>query len=222
MTAALDDLAGPLGLDLDEVDRAAWARATERGGEALEALLTHETWFFRDDACFAALTGALAGRGAVRVLSAGCSTGEEAWSIAIALEEAGVVGAVRGVDVSPLAIERARSGRYGAASFRAEARDPRGRWLAPDGDAWVVDEALRARVAFGVANLVARDGAGIDGPYDAILCRNVWIYLTDEARETLAARLARALAPGGVLFVGPAEAPGAPSRGGPTAGTRSP
>ncbi|HZQ78979.1 MAG TPA: protein-glutamate O-methyltransferase CheR [Acidimicrobiia bacterium] len=187
----------------------------------VEALTISETQLFRIQPQFDALAdrvlpGLLAARAApgarLRLWSAGCSTGEEAWSLAIVLERllpAGRDATVVATDVDETALERAERGVYGPHSFRGVPEWVRARWFTPAGpDRWEVDQRLRRRVHFALLNLVA---GGYPSPangtaaVDVLLCRNVLMYLTAEARQRVAGRLARCLAPGGWLAVAPAE-----------------
>ena len=161
------------------------------------------------------LPALLAGRATtahLRLWSAGCSTGEEAWSLAILLERllpTGWDARVLATDVDEAALERAERGIYGARSFRGVPDSVRARWFTAAGPGrWEVAPPLRRRVRFAVLNLVADDypssGNGT-GAVDLLLCRNVLMYLTPGARAAVAVRLARSLAPGGWLAVAPAE-----------------
>ncbi len=176
-----------------------------------------ETWFFRDRGAFDGLarhvTGPWSSRhlaGVFRVLSAPCSSGEEAYSLAMALRMAlhsPARFAVDAVDISRKNIARAAVGIYGKNSFRGI--DLAFRDLFFDrlpNDAWHVHDAVRAPVSFGQANLLADDFAIGRPLYDAIFCRNLLIYF-DRTTQTRAFRaLNRLLADDGLLAVGPAEA----------------
>ena len=189
----------------------------------VEAVTVSETHLFRLRGQFDALTehvlpALVAGRptGRLRLWSAGCSTGEEAWSLAILLERLlppGWDATVLGTDVNEAALDQARSGVYGPRSFRGVPESVRVRWFRPAGpDLWGVDPGLRRRVRFTVLNLVTDDYPSFEtgtGAVDLLLCRNVLMYLTPEAQAGVATRLARCLAPGGWLAVAPAEVPAA-------------
>lgn len=204
------------GMSADEVV----ARA-ERDDPALRRALTQavpvgETYFFRGPQHFAFLRAALAPRWAAEpgvaraVWSAGCATGEEAWSLAATLRAAGVEQfQVIGTDLVEANVAAARAGRYGTWSLRGgvpAGEDP----LLPAGAGGVreVDPALRARVAFEVHNLL--DAPPPPGRFDLVLCRNVLIYMTPEAAARVVARLGEALAPGGVVAFATMDLDGAP------------
>lgn len=204
-----------LGLALDASDLASLERARSKSPAAddatlLESVLVHETWFFRDPAVFDGVVECSRSRGApVRVLSAPCSTGEEAYSLAIALRRAGRdqgTFSVLGVDVSEPALSRARNARYGAGAFRAGGAGPADCGLERDGDGWVVPVALREPVRFRRANLVADGVLSDEAPFDVVLCRNLLVYLSPAGQARLFRALSRLVAPGGWLFLGHADA----------------
>lgn len=187
---------------------------------ALSADLTvGETYFFRNPDQFRALAeaalparlAARAGERRLRLLSAGCASGEEAYSLAIVLRELspqleGWAVAIEGVDVNPAAIARACRARYSAWSLRETPPDVRERYFCREGSDYVVRDEVQAAVSFATGNLC--DGAAPfwnPGEFDVIFCRNVAMYFSDGARRALASRLAVALAPGGFLFLGHAE-----------------
>lgn len=189
------------------------------GGLALDDLLSEltvpETYFFREPAQFAflrrrALPEVLGRRGpghSVRVWSAACSTGEEAYSLAIVLAEEGLAGRSRvlGTDLSAASLAKARRGIYGAWSVRGESAEVARRHLRPEGRLFAVPEAARLAVEFSVHNLAPGDTPDRPGPpgptgLDVIFCRNVLIYFGRETVRAVARRLYGALAPGGWLF----------------------
>lgn len=201
-----------LGIALDDVDAAAVRRAKSRGAawdELVEEVLVHETWFFRDPGAFEVLGSLARQRGALRVLSAPCSTGEEAYSCAIALRESGVPLAactIVGVDVSEKALARARLGRYGPPAFRSTHTGWEDGAFEPTSTSErTLSSTLREAVRFRAANLVDDGALEDEAPFDVIFCRNLVVYLTPTARARIARVLARLLAPGGVLFLGHAE-----------------
>jgi chemotaxis protein methyltransferase WspC len=178
-----------------------------------EDLVVPESWFFRGgSAYFQQLARWLRGRATsrgVRALSAPCGSGEEPYSLAIALAEEGVPPSlirIDGVDLSPGQVGRAEAARYPAFSFREPGADPRPRYFHEAGGRWELDRAVRAPLRFRAGNLVTGDALAGEAPYDLILCRNLFIYLTDEARARAVANLHRLLAPGGRLYLTPAEA----------------
>lgn len=176
----------------------------------VQALTINETYFFREPAQFAALEKLLPQLAAqtqkVRLLSAGCATGEEAYSLAItawrALQGQPKTIEVLGVDIDEAALARAQEGLYGPWSFREDALIRVADFLKAEGDRWRVVPELRRLVRFERANLVE---AVPEGPFQVVFCRNVLMYLTPENRQAVVRRLTQQLAPDGVFFVGSAE-----------------
>lgn len=202
---------------LDELDR------QPRFLEQLISLVTiGETYFFRHpdqlDVVSRQILPALIaegtddGRAVISVWCAGCSTGEEAYSLAILVNEAlgsrpGWEFRVTATDIDREALQRARTASYGRWSFRAELGERAG-WFEEDGARRRVLSSLVDHVTFGADNLSLDDAGlppGLGGPPDLIVCRNVTMYLSDEARRRVAARFLRTLAPGGWLVVAPVE-----------------
>lgn len=189
----------------------------ETGGLASE-LTVSETYFFRDTGQLRAFTEhvlpergrARAADRRLRILSAGCSTGEEPYSLAMLMRESQLMEgwdtSISGLDVNPRVIAHALRGRYSEWSLRQTSDLVRERWFRKDGREYVLDPAIRAAVTFRERNLVVGEVAADDGQgYDVIFCRNMLMYLTPENFTELAAKLTRALAPGGFLFLGHAE-----------------
>ena len=183
----------------------------------VEALLNNETYFFRDRAPFDQLSQtalpALAARRRdtkrIRIWSAGCSTGQELYSLAMLFAEDPVRWHgwsidLMGSDVSETAVERARAGLY--TQFEAQ----RGlgisqmiRWFSESEQGWRVAEALRRTVRFQVHNML--ETPPHPGQFDIILCRNVLLYLSSDKKRAAFDRLSQALAPDGWLMLGAGE-----------------
>jgi chemotaxis protein methyltransferase CheR len=194
----------------------------EPSGEVLRGLIEQltvgETYFFREPAQIEALVQrslpdlaqrVSAGR-PLRILSAGCSSGEEAYSIAIALAlhapELGRRCELLGIDVSATAVRRARSARYGAWALRATPPALRDRFFRKEGPDFVLDDAIRTRVRFEEKNLLEEDPAFfVESAFDVILCRNVLIYFSERATRKAVQRFTRLLPPGGYFFLGHSE-----------------
>ena len=198
------------------------ASPSHRGAEvrALAALVTvGESFFFRLPCQFAAFSelvvpARLRAHSAPRklqVLSAGCSTGEEAYTLAMALRPAlleapGREVAIIGIDVNPVALARARAARYGAWQLRETPLGVVGECFQRRGKEYQLDEPLRSMVTFEERNLVDDDpGFWAAGRFDVIFFRNVAIYFSLDVFHRLVERFHRALAPGGYLFLGIAE-----------------
>lgn len=191
---------------------------TEANGEISELareLSVSETYFLRNPAHFEAFARLLRARGPnqpLRVLSAGCCSGEEAYSLAIVVHD--TLGAIRpgsvtilGVDADPAAIGRAREATYSSWSLRQTPEAVQARHFTPAaGKCFRLKEPLRRLVCFEQRNLVRPDsGFWRPGAFDIIFCRNVLMYFTEEARRAAVGRMAEALTPGGYLFLGHAE-----------------
>jgi chemotaxis protein methyltransferase WspC len=180
----------------------------------VEDLVVPESWFFRGGASyFAQLARWLRERAAhrqVRVLSVPCGSGEEPYSLAMALDEDGVPpGSIRieGIDLSPGSVRRCEAGLYPTFAFRETSVDPRPHYFRDAGQGrWELHRQIRDAVRFRPGNLVSPDFLYGEPPFDLILCRNLFIYLTDEARGRAVANIHRLLAPGGRLCLTAAEA----------------
>ncbi len=152
------------------------------------------------------------GNGPFRCLSAGCGTGEEAYSLAIALAEArahtpALAFEVIGADLSTRAVGRARRGAYPASRGEPIPPETRERYFT-ERDGEILAGAIRSRVRFARLNLCEPDSLLSLGAFDLILARDVLPSLTAEGRRAALANLARALRPGGVLLLGPGDSIG--------------
>lgn len=179
-------------------------------------LLIGETYFFREPNQIRELRERIIPElgarraGPLRVWSAGCSTGEEAYSLAILFLQAGLGDRTEivGTDLSHRAIEVAQRGVYRRWSFRGVDDATRDRYFRRRDDAFEVKEEVRRCVKFARHNLVADAyPAGVPGgaPMDLILCRNVLFYFSRERASVVGERLLSCLAPGGVLVAGPSD-----------------
>jgi len=184
----------------------------------MSALTINVTQFFRDAGTFESLRAlvvpqvlAKARPGSartVRVWSAGCATGQEAYSIAMCLLAAGVTAkaglslSVLGTDIDPGALDRARRAEYSAAEVADIPAELRERFAQSAGDGYRLTEEVRAACRFVRASLF--DPAPGRG-YDVVLCRNVFIYLRHEQQVILIERFREALHPGGHLVLGRSE-----------------
>jgi chemotaxis protein methyltransferase CheR len=185
--------------------------------EAIELLTTHETYFFREDyqlrsfqqEVLPMLAAAATARGRLAIWSAGCSTGEEAYTIAMLVKESGLFPAadvrVFGSDVSKRCVALARRGWYGPNSFRTTDEAMRQKYFSADGAGHVVHEDIRAMCHFGQVNLLDEERTRLAGRVDAIFCRNVLIYLAQAARKRVIDSFHERLYPGGVLLLGHSE-----------------
>jgi len=184
--------------------------------DVVEALLNHETSFYRDLSVFKALdeevlpalAEARASSKKLRIWSAGCSTGQEAYSLAFLFSNQKARWDdwqidILGTDVSPQAVAQARNGIY--SQFEVQRGLPIGDLIArfdQEGDDWRIRAMLKARINFTVHNLLDTPPAG---RYDIILCRNVLLYFSAERGRAVLDRLASAIAPDGMLILGAGE-----------------
>lgn len=176
------------------------------------ALTVGETYFFRNIEQFDALTDVAkpADGRALRLLSAGCATGEEPYSLALTLHEraaaAGWALSIRAADINEDSLAAARRGWFSPWSLRATPAALRDRWFQPQGQGWMLDPEVRQMVSFTHANLAADDPAlWAPKSYDVIFCRNMMMYFAPAQARALVARMERALVPGGYMFLGGAE-----------------
>jgi chemotaxis protein methyltransferase CheR len=187
--------------------------------ERLSCQLTNnETYFFREPHHFAIIaTNVVAALGdtlrtrPLRVLSAGCSSGEEPYSLAIALHDAalglrGIRWEIDACDLNRDRIARAREGVYEGGSLRAcDAEAVRRHFESQNGGRHRLRDRYRKSVRFFEANLATPGGMIGFPPYDVVLCRNLLIYFDDAGFDRTIRLFARALAPGGWLFLGHSE-----------------
>ncbi|RZI76173.1 MAG: chemotaxis protein CheR [Pseudomonas sp.] len=181
----------------------------------IEAVIVPETWFFRYPESFVTL-GKLAnarlaqlnGVRPLRILSLPCSTGEEPYSIAMALFDAGLRGpqfSVEAVDISPLSIQRARQGVYGKNSFRGDQLGFRERFFNAAEEGYRLEMRVRDQVRFQSGNLLDPAMPVAQSAYDFVFCRNLLIYFDVETQRQGFEALKRMTRDDGVLFIGPAE-----------------
>jgi chemotaxis protein methyltransferase WspC len=184
--------------------------------ELVELLVVPESWMFRDPQAFVAAVEYAQARLArdprpVRILSVPCAGGEEPYSMAMALFDAGVQPsgfAIDAVDLSPACVARARAGLYGRNAFRNKDLAFRDRYFeAIDSDSYRINDAVRAQVRVRQGNLLAMDTSSRAGYYDMIFCRNLLIYFDKPTTAQAIARLSAMLDDDGLLFAGYAEVP---------------
>jgi chemotaxis protein methyltransferase CheR len=184
-------------------------------------LTNNESYFFRErgqletfrDVALPLLRDRLAaeGRSELRILSAGCSAGQEPYTLAMLLREAtAAVGLltprITGVDLDPRVLDQARAGRFTSHSFRGVDASVRDRYFRQTADnEWEILPAIRDTVGFQAANLSDPGWASSVPPQDVIFCRNVLIYFDAQGLRRAAQGLHGALADGGYLFLGHAE-----------------
>lgn len=202
--------------DLDALVAELAGDATGRLASAVtDALLNQETSWYRDAGVIELAADVLAARAEdqparrVRAWSAGCSTGQEPYSLAMLLSDRSPAGAggipdIVATDVSDAAIARGRAGRY--SQFEIQRGLPIRKllgWFDQDGEEFVARPDLTRLVQFRRHNLVSEPPPY--GQFDLILCRNVLLYFSGAVRTGVFERLAEALRPGGVLILGAGE-----------------
>lgn len=181
----------------------------------IETVVVPETWFFRDREAFAALTRMAFEEwlrthteGVMRLLSLPCSSGEEPYSMAMALLDAGFPASrfqIDAVDISARALTHAKRAVYGKNSFRGDNLDFRDRYFEATAHGHRLNDTVRQQVNFYHANLFEQNflpGAEI---YDIIFCRNLLIYFDRVTQDNTVSVLQRLLKAKGALFVGPSE-----------------
>ncbi|MCP3735585.1 protein-glutamate O-methyltransferase [Sphingomonas sp. RP10(2022)] len=188
--------------------------------QAIDALTTNHTSFFRESHHFdhfmehawPALDQRLATRGKVRIWSAACSSGEEPYSLLMAIfgKERGNGQRLARTDLRVLATDlsteilaAAATGRYTTDTASGVPQSLRSVWMKSAGNQAEVHPLIRERVAFRKLNLL--ESWPMKGTFDAIFCRNVMIYFDEPTKERLQTRLADCLAPGGFLYIGHSE-----------------
>jgi chemotaxis protein methyltransferase CheR len=184
-----------------------------------EHLTVGETYFFRYAEHFrvfaeVVLPSRILAKGTerrLRILSAGCASGEEPYSLAILMRErfpelASWEVEIVGFDVNPSAVGKAKRARYSSWSLRETPHDLQSKYFRSHGRDFQLDDAVRSAVRFEERNLVEDDPLFWQrDSFDAVFCRNVTMYFTMEIARSVVARIARSLAPGGFFFLGHAE-----------------
>jgi chemotaxis protein methyltransferase CheR len=184
-----------------------------------QQLTVNETFFFRNADNFRAFAGlvlperirAKSREKRLRILSAGCASGEEPYSLAVLVREAlPDLGSwdvkIIGIDVNPASLAKATQARYSAWSLRATSEDAKRRYFRADGPDFVLAPAIQKMVTFEERNLVDED------PWfwqslacDVVFCRNVLMYFTPDKARDVVRRISQSLLPGGFFFLGHAE-----------------
>jgi chemotaxis protein methyltransferase WspC len=178
--------------------------------ELIDALVIQETRFFRDTPVFEhirqwALSAKETMRGPLRILSAPCSTGQEAYSLAAILRLAGIPAEnfkIDAFDISRATLATAVRGVYSAGALQNVHGELQSACGVLRDHHWHMHDELRGRIRFERRNLVLEGALDADAGYHLILCRNLFIYLNAKGRAVLAESLSAALLPGGRLVVG--------------------
>lgn len=181
----------------------------------IEAVIVPETWFFRYAESFVAL-GRLAkdrlremkAPRPLRFLSLPCSTGEEPYSIAMSLFDAGLSAQqfkVDGIDISPLSVARAQRAQYGRNSFRGAELGFRDVHFSPQGEGYLLNPRVLDQVRLQAGNVLDPQLLAGEAPYDFVFCRNLLIYFDIQTQQRVFEVLKKLTRDDGALFIGPAE-----------------
>lgn len=196
-------------------------RFQERGRaeleEAIDLCTINETYFFREEYQLHAFQSEILPmlgqspypRERLSIWSAGCSTGEEVYTIAVNVIESQLFRSrdvrIFGSDISRRCVAAARRGIYGASAFRVTSPERRAAYFNEMPEGWHVIDELRSMCHFGHLNLVETSRAAMVGRVDAIFCRNVLIYFDDASRRRVIDMFYDRLLPGGFLLLGHSE-----------------
>lgn len=191
--------------------------------DEIEALVPHltnnETYFFREINQISVLVSELMEKmrknaksedRRIRIISCGCSSGEEAYTLAMLLEESGAFQfgweiEIIGLDIDQNILEKAVNGTYTSYSLRAAEESQIKKYFKREGERYILDDKIRSRVSFKKGNLLEEIALDEHGGIDAILCRNVFIYFSDGAIKKVAESFHEALSDGGYLLLGHSE-----------------
>lgn len=194
--------------------------AREEMDDLIPHLTNNETYFFREMGQLNALVGETLhnvmvakrkkGERSIRILSCGCSSGEEAYTVAMLIDENRAVFdgfdiGITGVDIDRKVLERAVKGEYTSYSLRATDRPRIDRFFRKEGEVYRLVPAIRDRVRFVRGNINDRKAVGMFRGVDVILCRNVLIYFSETAIRNVAESFHDALSDDGYLFLGHSE-----------------
>jgi len=192
-------------------------RAETEFDQIYDLVTTNETYFFREPAQLTAFTEEIVPDiltrkpvKKIRIWSAGCSSGEEPYSLAILLQESGWYGKAEfeifASDINQQVLAKARKGTYRENAFRATDPSMREKYFTRDGDtAWRVRDEIRNRVSFGRLNLYDESRVSLLGHLDVVFCRNVIIYFDDASKRVVVTNFYNRLVEGGYLLLGHSE-----------------
>ena len=193
------------------------ARSDQEFDQIFDLVTTNETYFFREPAQLAAFAEEIIPEiverkpnRKVRVWSAGCSSGEEPYTIAMLLTEKGFFRKasfeIFASDINQQVLAKARKGVYRESAFRATTPELRDRYFTPDdGGSWRISDEIRNRVSFGRLNLYDSARVSLLGHLDLIFCRNVIIYFDDASKRAVIRNFYDRLVDGGYLLLGHSE-----------------
>jgi chemotaxis protein methyltransferase CheR len=192
-------------------------RAETEFDQIYDLVTTNETYFFREPAQLAAFIDEIVPElllrksvRKIRIWSAGCSTGEEPYSIAMLLAEAGYYDQasfeIFASDINQAVLAKARKGSYRESAFRSTAPELRERYFARENEtSWRIRDEIRNRVQFGRLNLYDEARVSLLGHLDIVFCRNVIIYFDDSSKRVVVKNFYNRLIDGGYLLLGHSE-----------------
>lgn len=181
----------------------------------IEEVIVPETWFYRDPSAFHFLSNYIRNVHLIekpftpfRILCLPCSSGQEPYSIVMAMMEVGLLSThyqVDGIDVSQKALDLAEKGIYSKNSFRGECSHFQSKYFKPGPTGYSLDPLVKQQVNFVRGNIIDPYIAMNAIPYDAIFCRNLFIYLTPEAQQKAFLHFNTLLKEEGFLILAPVE-----------------
>jgi chemotaxis protein methyltransferase CheR len=192
-------------------------RADAEFDQIYDLVTTNETYFFREPAQLAAFAEEIIPEilerkrtTKIRIWSAGCSSGEEPYSIAMLLSEAGyydrAVFEIFASDINQQVLAKARRGHYRESAFRATDATLREKYFTRiDDGSWRIHDDIRNRVSFGRLNLYDEGRVSLLGNLDVIFCRNVIIYFDDQSKRVVVSNFYKRLLDSGYLLLGHSE-----------------
>jgi chemotaxis protein methyltransferase CheR len=192
-------------------------RADAEFDQIFDLVTTNETYFFREPAQLTAfveeiIPDLLARKSVkkIRIWSAGCSSGEEPYSLAMLLQEAGwydhAAFEIFASDINQAVLQKARKGQYRENAFRATTPAMRERYFTRETESmWRVKDEIRNRVSFGRLNLYDEARVSLLGHLDVVFCRNVIIYFDDASKKVVVNNFYNRLIEGGYLLLGHSE-----------------
>lgn len=177
----------------------------------IELMINSETWFFREKRAFDYISHRLNSNSEgsfLKVLSLACSSGEEPYSIAIALFDAGLAENdfhIDAIDISQREIDQAEMGEYREISFRGKDLNFRDKFFHETSKGWLINDQIKKQVAFYQGNILENEHQFNLHSYDIIFCRNLLIYLDQKAQKDVLNLIKSLLDKEGILFVSSAE-----------------
>ena len=192
-------------------------RAEAEFDQIYDLVTTNETYFFREPAQLAAFVEEIVPDiltkkpvKKIRIWSAGCSSGEEPYSIAMLLEEAGFYNQaafeIFASDINQQVLAKARKGHYRESAFRATSPALRDKYFNREADgSFKIKDEVRNRISFGRLNLYDEARVSLLGHLDVIFCRNVIIYFDDISKKVVVSNFYNRLIDGGYLLLGHSE-----------------